>query len=145
MNIWRVRISGVIILLITIWYFYWIFGSINLDAYYLSIPFVVASFLLALNTSISIINHWRFQEPKLELLAEGLEPRIGIIIPTYNEPIEMVIKTVESVLNQNYPQEKMVIVVGDDGHSPDLNLAIGKLEQTYKKAKIFYLETRRQV
>ncbi len=45
-------------------------------------------------------------------------PKIAVIIPAFNEA-ENIVKTVQSVLNLQYPQDKLYIVVVDDGSIDD--------------------------
>ncbi len=139
MKVWKLRTSSVVIFLISIWYLEWLVKSINIQAWYISLPFFLASILLALNTLVSIVNHWRFKDPQIKLVKKGEEPLIGVLIPTYNEPIDMVIKTAKSVFDQNWPKNKIVLVISDDGHNNALRLAVQKL-QSYYKALIFYHE-----
>ena len=43
-------------------------------------------------------------------------PRVAVIIPTLGEPLELLEATVRSVLEQDWPEERLWIVVSDDGH-----------------------------
>ncbi|OQB44093.1 MAG: putative glycosyltransferase EpsJ [Parcubacteria group bacterium ADurb.Bin159] len=43
-----------------------------------------------------------------------MKPKISVVIPTYNEK-EKVAKCIESLLSQSYPQDKIEIIVVDDG------------------------------
>jgi hyaluronan synthase len=44
----------------------------------------------------------------------GLEPRVAIVIPAFNEE-EAIVQTVRAILGLDYPQEKLEVVVVNDG------------------------------
>ncbi len=91
----------------------------------LSWPFLVANlFTLLLTTFLSVANHWSRAVPEPHPLPHGKEPTVGIIIPCCGEPVGMILRTVSSILRQDWPRERMVIVISDDGHDPALALAI---------------------
>ena len=52
-------------------------------------------------------------------------PKVAVIIPAFNEA-ENIVKTVQSVLNLQYPQDKLQIIVVDDGSTD------GTYEKVYK-------------
>lgn len=41
-------------------------------------------------------------------------PKVAFHVPTYNEPAELVIATLQTLLAMDYPQDRMCILVGDD-------------------------------
>jgi len=53
-------------------------------------------------------------------------PRVSVIIPAYNEE-ESIERTLESILNSNYPKDKLEVIVVDDG----------SIDETFNKAKKF--------
>jgi cellulose synthase (UDP-forming) len=59
------------------------------------------------------------------------EPHVGIIIPTCGESVPMILRTVASVLEQDWPQDRMTVVVSDDGHDAELAAAVGDLPVVY--------------
>jgi cellulose synthase (UDP-forming) len=63
---------------------------------------------------------------------------VAILIPTYGEPVEMVQKTIESVIQQNWPHEAMLIIVGDDAHNPQMGYMVENLQKNYTSARIIY-------
>ena len=50
----------------------------------------------------------------------------------------MVQKTIESVLQQNWPNEAMLIIVGDDGRNPKMQYMVENLQRNYSAAQIVY-------
>lgn len=63
-------------------------------------------------------------------------PKLSVIIPAYNES-ENVRSTIESVLNSDYPKDKLEIIVVDDGSTDNTYEIIKEYEKrgikTYKK------------
>lgn len=55
-----------------------------------------------------------YQPPK----DSGLEPTIAIVVPSYNEG-EAVARTIHSCVNIDYPQDKLEVLVIDDGSTDD--------------------------
>jgi cellulose synthase (UDP-forming) len=62
--------------------------------------------------------------PERRPLPRGEEPLVGIIVPCCGEPVGMILRTVTSVLEQDWPLQRMAIVVSDDGHDPTLQQAL---------------------
>jgi cellulose synthase (UDP-forming) len=139
-NNWKIRIIGVFILLTMAWYLPWLFNNLNLDAFWLSIPFAIASIMTALMILITVINHWTSRVPDLHPLPEGETHDVAIIIPTYGEPTDMVYRTARSVLEQNYVQERIHLIISDDGHRFAIREIVAQLQQAYPAADIFYFE-----
>src|SRR5262249_45335092 len=67
---------------------------------------------------LSIVNSWQVARPVLRRLESGAEPTVAVLIPTCGEPVEMVLATLTSVLEQDWPHDRLVIVLGDDRHDP---------------------------
>lgn len=63
-------------------------------------------------------------------------PMVSIVIPTYNETLKTLKKTIDCVLNSNYPKNKLEIIVVDDGSK---NNSCELLKKIYKNqpVKIF--------
>jgi cellulose synthase (UDP-forming) len=102
----------------------WLFVSLNRQLPWLSLPFLAANLFTLATTLLSIFNHWWRAVPDPHPLPHGEEPSVGIIIPCCGEPVPMVLRTIASVLRQDWPRERMVIVVSDDGHDPALAQAV---------------------
>lgn len=68
-------------------------------------------------------------------LTLGKLPFVSVIIPAYNEE-ETLEKTVKSVLDLNYPEDKIEIIIVDDG-SQDRTKEIGKSLEEYNIVHFF--------
>ncbi len=140
MNNWKIRLIGVFILLTMAWYLPWLFNNLNLDAFWLSIPFAVASIMTALMILITVFNHWTTSMPTLHPLSSDDMPDVAVIIPTYGEPPEMVYRTADSVLEQNYTQTQIHLIISDDGHRFTIREVVERLQQVHPQAQITYFE-----
>ncbi len=77
--------------------------------------FLVAILITIFSTIISVVNSWHYSKPMGYVVHYGHEPIVGVLIPCYGEPVAMIRNTINSVLKQNWPIEKLLIVVSDDG------------------------------
>jgi cellulose synthase (UDP-forming) len=121
---WLLRSAGVAYLISAAIYVPWLFVSLNRHLPWLSWPFLAANLFTLATTLLSIFNHWWRAVPDPHPLPHGEEPSVGIIVPCCGEPVPMVLRTIASVLRQEWPRERMVIVVSDDGHDPALAQAL---------------------
>ncbi len=116
----HVRVAAVLLVAATAFYVPWMWTSLNQDAPWLSWSFVVTNTFSVFYSLVVVSNQWSREAPAHRLLAPGAEPMVAVIIPTCNEPVAMILRTVESIYEQEYPNDRIVIVVSDDGHDPVL-------------------------
>jgi cellulose synthase (UDP-forming) len=117
---WLVRGAGIAYVVSAIIYMPWLFSSLNRHLPWLSWPFLAANLFTLATTLLSIANHWCRRVPEPHAQPRGAEPTVAVIIPCCGEPVSMVLRTITSVRRQDWPRERMVIVVSDDGHDPAL-------------------------
>lgn len=144
MSNWKVRAAGVLLLFASAWYLPWAFSRLNRSALWLSIPFAAASLLMALMSTVTVINHWSIKSSSAAPVPIGDEPAVAVIIPTYGEPPAMVYDTARSVLDQDYPQDKIGLIISDDGHRVAIRFVVQQLKQEYPEAPIDYHEPYRR-
>jgi cellulose synthase (UDP-forming) len=138
MKNWKPRLAGVLLLLTTAWYLPWMFANLNWAAPWLSLPFAIASITTAVMAFITTINHWHSDVPEKRPVPTGEEPEVAIIIPTYGEHPAMLYETTKSVLEQNYPREKIRLIISDDGHRATIREVRSRLAQEYPEAFVAY-------
>jgi cellulose synthase (UDP-forming) len=130
-NHWLLRAAGLLYLVAVLIYVPWLFTSLNRDLPWLAWPFFVANIFTLLGSLLSIVNHWWRAVPRARPLPYGEEPMVGIIVPCCGEPPGMVLRTILSIFEQDWPRERIVLVVSDDGHDPALERVLAPLPVLY--------------
>jgi cellulose synthase (UDP-forming) len=128
---WRVRAAGVLLLVTTLLYVPWMLTSLNEEVRWLAWPFAAANLFSLAYGALSVFNAWWRHVPERCPLPRGAEPQVAVIIPTCGEAVPMVLRTIASVLDQDWPAERLTIVVSDDGHDPALEAAVAGLPVVY--------------
>ena len=126
-----IRASGVLLVGLMLFYLPWMFGHLNSAVVWLAWPFAGASVLSALCLALSVFNGWHSRVTPPRPLTGLIVPEVAVIIPTWGEPVPMVLRTVLSVLEQDYPDDRMHVVVSDDAHNPELASALIGLGVAY--------------
>lgn len=138
MNPWRVRIAGILALLSVLWCGPWLLLHLNVAHLWLSVPFFVALCLTMTLTVVTLVNEWQRSTPQVIPVATGSEPPVGVLIPTYGEPAWMVGRTVSSVVQQDWPVDRLVIIVSDDARSAEIASEVQRLGVQFPGSKIVY-------
>jgi cellulose synthase (UDP-forming) len=126
-----IRASGVLVLALTLVYVPWLFTHLALGRPWLTIPFAVATVFSAACVLVSVLNSWWSEIPTMRPLRGRRAPIVAVIIPTCGEPVPMVLRTLVSVLEQDYPSQSLAVVVSDDAHNPELEDALAGLGVLY--------------
>ncbi len=122
-----VRVAGVFLIAATAFYVPWMWMSLDTDAPWLAWPFVLTNTFSVLYSLIVVCNQWQRRVPPPRLLAHGGEPLVAVIIPTCREPVRLILRTVQSVFEQDYPADRLVVIVSDDGHDRVLRRRLTQL------------------
>jgi cellulose synthase (UDP-forming) len=126
-----IRLSGGLVLALMALYLPWLVTHLNFSLPWLAWPFVAANVLSALCVTLSVVNGWSTRvTPRRPLVGPDV-PEVAVIVPTWGEPVPMVLRTVLSVIEQDYPRERMHVVVSDDAHNPELAAALAGLGVIY--------------
>ncbi len=128
---WLLRASCVGFVIAAAIYVPWMIPLLNTHALWMAWPFLIANLFTIALALLAVVNQWWRSVPEQRPLAHGAEQPVGIIIPCCGEPVPMVLRTITSVLEQDWPREKMVIVVSDDGHDPALASALSSWPVLY--------------
>ncbi len=128
---WRVRLAGVILVAATAFYLPWMLRSLNGTTPWLSYPFLAANLFTLAAGLLAVFNGWSRLVPERRPLPRGDEPVVAVIVPTCNEPVPLILRTIESVYEQDWPADRLVVVVSDDGHDPALEAAVARLSVIY--------------
>lgn len=119
------RAAAIVLAAASAWYLPWMLRSLNPYALWIAWPFAVANTFTIATGLLSVANSWWRSAPPPRLL-EGSDdlPLVGVIVPTCGEPVPMILRTVESVLEQDWPSDRLVVMVSDDGADPALRDAL---------------------
>lgn len=133
----RIRLAAVALFVATALYLPWLYLSLNDAALWLAVPFVAANTMVAASACLTAYNNWERSSPDRVPVPTGEEPAVAVVIPTCGEPIAMVQKTVESVLAQDWPAERLIVVVSDDAHSTEMRQMVARISS---RARLEYHE-----
>jgi cellulose synthase/poly-beta-1,6-N-acetylglucosamine synthase-like glycosyltransferase len=114
------------------------FGHANPGAVWLAVPFLAANVLLSVALGVSLVNNWWRSAPPAYTVPSGAEPEVAVIVPTAGESPDHVRLTVLSVLEQDWPHERLVIVVSDDAGNREIQRVAGELAAAHPAARIDY-------
>lgn len=120
----QVRLAAALVTIGSAWYLPWAVMNVDWRNWWLAVPFLLANCVVVSTALLSAFNNRTRAIPLQVDVAVGHEPLIGVIVPTYSEPIHMVTNTVNSILDQDWPVERLRIVVSDDAHDEDMEAAI---------------------
>ena len=140
----RIRIAGIVFVGIAFFYISWLVQVLNTSYLWFSLPFFFANLYTTCLVFITIYNNWHRSMPLRIKAPKGQEPTVAVLIPTYGEPIAMLQATIESVLTQEWPDEKLVVVVGDDSHKEQVREMVETLQISFLSAHIIYHEPPRK-
>jgi cellulose synthase (UDP-forming) len=126
-----IRLTGLFLIGASAFYLPWLMMSLNRSLVWFAVPFAVVNVFTVAHNLLSVLNSWSRKAPDRRLLPRGAEPTVGVIIPTCGEPIPMVLRTIVSVFEQDWPADRLVVVVSDDGHDPELKAAVAAYPIVY--------------
>jgi cellulose synthase (UDP-forming) len=134
----KAHATGVVLILAALWFVPWLFAHADLSLPWLSIPFMAATLVVAAAAILSVVNRWQRAVPERAPVPPGQEPTVAVIIPTMGEPLNLLEGTVRSVLAQDWPHERMWLLVSDDGHSDAVEGLVSRLAEDYPRATVGY-------
>lgn len=134
----RAHAAGVFLVLMTAWFVPWLVEHSDLSRPWLSVPFLLATLVVAVASLLSVFNRWQRAVPRRAPVPAGREPCIGVIVPTLGEPVALLEGTVRSVLDQDWPRNKIWLLVSDDGNDSRVRALVNRLALEYPEASIRY-------
>ena len=126
-----IRLSGALVLALMLVYMPWLVTHLNTATPWLAWPFLLANVLSAVCVTLSVVNGWSTKVTPRRPVVGPEAPEVAVIIPTWGEPVPMVLRTVLSVLEQDYPRDRLHVVVSDDAHNPELAAELEGLNVIY--------------
>ncbi len=135
---WRARLAAIALVLAMAWFLPWLVAHLDLARAWISLPFLLATVVVCAASLVSVINRWERATPERALVPEGQEPAVAVIVPTLGEPLELLERTVRSVLEQDWPNEQLWVLVSDDAHDARVRELVQTLALAYPRASLRY-------
>ncbi|MGO9488988.1 MAG: glycosyltransferase [Solirubrobacteraceae bacterium] len=132
------RVAGVALIACIVWYLPWLFGHADMSKPWIAVPFVVASVLVALSSAVSVVNRWQQAVPERMPVPAGFEPTVAVLIPTLGEPVKLLERTVRSVLDQDWPTDRLWVLVSDDAGDDHVRSMVNRIALAYPEARVRY-------
>ncbi|WP_154723309.1 glycosyltransferase [Ilumatobacter coccineus] len=123
----QMALAGMLLVAMTAWFVPWALAHTDWGNWWLAIPFVGCNVFVACTALLLAFNNSKRSIPLRVEVARGHEPLVGVIVPTASEPVDMVMATVGSVIDQRWPEDRLRVVVSDDGYSDELQARVATL------------------
>ncbi len=116
LKVWVFRVLALTNLLLGLYYFsYRYTRSINVNALWFAIPLLLAETYSFIGSLLFILTLWK---PAVRRAPPPLEnASVDVFITTYNEPLDVIRRTVEAAIRIRYPHRTYVL---DDGSRPEV-------------------------
>ena len=134
----RARVASLALLATTIWFVPWLIAHANMSRAWLTVPFVAATLIVVAASLCSAVNRWHRAVPDPAPVAPGAEPMVAVIIPTLREPLAFLEATVRSVLDQDWPADRLWVLVSDDGADERVRELVNELALAYPRTRLRY-------
>jgi cellulose synthase (UDP-forming) len=134
----RSRAAGVALFVCAAWFLPWLIAHADISKWWLSIPFVLATLIVAAASLVSVVNRWQRAVPRRQLVPVGEEPEVAVIIPTLGEPLRLLEGTILSVLHQDWPSDRLWLLVSDDAANEAVQDLVNRLALEHPKATLRY-------
>ncbi|WP_069386276.1 glycosyltransferase [Cellulosimicrobium cellulans] len=123
-----VRVLAVVAVAFGLVYITWRWtGTVAWEAWWIAVPLVLAETYSLGETVLFALTTWNARRrPPAPPAPEGLT--VDVFVTTYNEPLELVLRTAVAARDMTYPHETWVL---DDGARPELERAAARLGVGY--------------
>lgn len=132
------RVIALLAIVAQVIYLYALVKGFNAQQPTISFIFIAFQVFVFLCFVVYILNNWTIKVPERKVIKKGFEQEVAVIIPTWSESPSMVARTIESVLAQDYPHEKLLIIVSDDAKNPEMRGMVFNMAMKYSKIRILY-------
>lgn len=89
-------------------------------------------------TYFIIVNLQSSRPTKVEKLSDET-PEVAVIIPIYNEDIHFLKETIDSIVQQDYPMDKIKLFIANDAHREEIETLTTVLESAYPKLSCYHI------
>ena len=128
-RVWSIRAIAIVALVVTIAYLVWRAGwTIALDVWWVSIPLYVMEVHAAFGLALFTFSLWDVDRRPTSRAVTSTDQRVAVLIPTYNEGIEVLMPTVAAGLAMRVPHTTWIL---DDGDRPEVRALADALGARY--------------
>ncbi len=125
----RTQATAIVALLTSVSYVTWrVLVTLNLAAWWISVPLIVLEIHATLGFAMLTVNLWDLDGLIPTAKRSCTELKTAVLIPTYNEPEEIILPTVAAAVSMQLPHDTWVL---DDGNRPWLADLAQKLGARY--------------
>jgi cellulose synthase (UDP-forming) len=132
------RAAGIALILSIAWFLPWMLAHADTSKLWIAIPFVLATVLVATSSMLSVVNRWQQSVPEKAPVPVGHEPKVAVLVPTLGEPPSLLESTVRSVLDQDWPSDRLWVLVSDDAGDQRVRDVVNRLALAYPQASLRY-------
>jgi cellulose synthase (UDP-forming) len=123
---WAIRSVALVALAVAVVYLAWRAAfTVALDVWWLSIPLLVLEIHAALGLALFTFSLWDVDRRPANRDVTETDQRIAVLIPTFNEGIEVLMPTVAAALAMRVPHETWILDDGDRAEVRDLAATLG--------------------
>ncbi|MFQ5426795.1 MAG: glycosyltransferase, partial [Gaiellales bacterium] len=113
-----IRAASIIAILATVAYLTWrVWFTVDLSFWWVAVPLIVLEFHNALGLGMFTVALWDVDRRPSSRRVEATDEKVAVLIPTYNEPEEVLLPTVASAIALEPAHETWVL---DDGRRPEV-------------------------
>jgi cellulose synthase/poly-beta-1,6-N-acetylglucosamine synthase-like glycosyltransferase len=124
-----IRLVGMAAVAMSIVYLTWrATSTINPENWFLAVPMWIVELHAALGLALFVIALWDIDRRPQHRIVKDTPLRVAILIPTYNEPIDVLLPTVAGALGVQLPHETWIL---DDGGRPEVRAMAAALGAGY--------------
>jgi cellulose synthase (UDP-forming) len=102
-------------------------ASINWEAWWIALPLVLAETYSLIDSLLFGLGAWRIRERGEPPAPPEVGYTVDVFVTTYNEPVELVLRTVRAALEIDYPHSTWIL---DDGNRDEVRSAAAQLGVT---------------
>lgn len=117
-RLWMFRLVGILMLLIGQSYLLYSIETTLAQIHFVSVLHLFGVAGIIASMFLNFLNQFMSQTKRQSPPLPDRLPIVAAVIPTYNEPIDILEKTVLSLKALDYPRDLLHIIISDDAHSP---------------------------
>ena len=124
----RMQVVAAAALLVTAVYLSWRVTTVELSAWWLAVPLLLLEVHAAVGLALHTFSLWNLDAVRPAPRVDSVSDRVAVLIPTYNEPREVLLPTIAAAVALAPAHETWVL---DDGDRPEIQALAEELGARY--------------